>query len=361
MVNDGGMQIYIGGDETFKSHFDADRFGYFDLIDEIKQLGYAEWSRVAFTVPKSIKKIDIKDDNDVMLMLSYLDLGICVLDVYVVGGELGEAHVADSVGGEHADDGVNETHFEEVEGSVGGEHADDGVGKDEPEGEEDGPSLEKGGEGEDEQYEDWDEFDDGSYIPSTDRDNDTDYSSLDGFISEDDEHIEARDKFKKSNLRVITYDLFNGIVLNVGVNKTTEGCGDSDYVESDGDFVSDSTDKEDDRSRIKERHRRRVYDPRCYVYFETIFLIRENQAALVSLHRKSAHIQVQQHAQQHQQVAQQQHAQQQHAQVQQHAQHLQHARSQHKQQVTQNEEGQKQAHTQVKHNLAYQHKKARFK
>ncbi|KAG6408068.1 hypothetical protein SASPL_131070 [Salvia splendens] len=235
MVNDGGMQIYIGGDETFKSHFDADRFGYFDLIDEIKQLGYAEWSRVAFTVPKSMKKIDIKDDNDVMLMLSYLDLGICVLDVYVVGGELGEAHVADSVGGEHADDGVNETHFEEVEGSVGGEHANDGVGeteveyyggdeddsedgdglgKDEPEGEEDGPSLEKGGEGEDEQYEDWDEFDDGSYIPSTDRDNDTDYSSLDGFISEDDEHIEARDKFKKSNLRVITDDLFNGIVLN---------------------------------------------------------------------------------------------------------------------------------------------------
>ncbi|KAG6394707.1 hypothetical protein SASPL_145297 [Salvia splendens] len=154
MVNDGGMQIYIGGDETFKSHFDADRFGYFDLIDEIKQLGYAEWSRVAFTVPKSMKKIDIKDDNNVMLMLSYLDLGICVLDVYVVGGELGEAHVADSVGGEHADDGVNETHFEEVEGSVEGEHADDGVGKDEPEGEDDGPSLEKGVEGEDEQYED---------------------------------------------------------------------------------------------------------------------------------------------------------------------------------------------------------------
>ena len=100
-------------------------------------------------------------------------------------------------------------------------------------------------------------------IPSTDREDDTDYSSLDGFISDDDEYIHARDKFKKSTLRVITDDLFNGIVTNAGVTNSTDGCGDSDYVDSDGDFFSDSTDEEDDRSRIKERHRRRVYDPKC--------------------------------------------------------------------------------------------------
>ena len=245
MVKDGAWQIYIGGNETFKSHFDADRFGYFDLVDEIKQLGYSKWSRLAFTVPNTIKKIDIKDDKDVLQMLSYLESGICVLHVYV-DGELGEAQVDEVEGivGEHGDEGGNETHVEEVEGSVGGEHADEGVdeteveydggdeddyevgdvlGEDKSEGEDDGLILEKGVEERDEQYEDWDEFDDGSYIPSTDREDETDYSSLDGFISDDDEYIQARDKFKSSNLRVITDDLFNGIVPNVGVNKTTEG------------------------------------------------------------------------------------------------------------------------------------------
>lgn len=36
MVQDGTLEIYIGGDEKTKSHFDADRFGFFDLIDEVK-------------------------------------------------------------------------------------------------------------------------------------------------------------------------------------------------------------------------------------------------------------------------------------------------------------------------------------
>ncbi|KAG6388876.1 hypothetical protein SASPL_150312 [Salvia splendens] len=101
LVQDGSLEVYIGGVETQKSHFD-----FFDLIDEIKQLSYAKWSRVAFKVPKGMKMIDIKDDKDVMVMLSYLQLRICVLHVYVVGGELGEPQV------------------EEAEGSVGGKEAD---------------------------------------------------------------------------------------------------------------------------------------------------------------------------------------------------------------------------------------------
>ncbi|KAG6428383.1 hypothetical protein SASPL_112634 [Salvia splendens] len=106
LVQDGSLEVYIGGDETQKSHFDAEKFGFFDLIDEIKQLGYAKWSRVAFKVPKSMKMLDIKDDKDAMGMLSYLQLRICVLHVYVVGGELGKPQV------------------EEAEGSVGGKEAD---------------------------------------------------------------------------------------------------------------------------------------------------------------------------------------------------------------------------------------------
>ena len=184
MVHDGTLLLYIGGEETFKFHFDADRFGYFDLIDEIKQLGYSTWSRLAYTVPNTVKKMDIKDDKDVMLMLSYLESGICVLHVYVVDGEFGEAQIDEIegiVGGKHAEsEGVDE-----VEGIVGGNHAEleivdetkveydggdeddsedgDGCGEEEPDGEDGGPSLEKGEEEEDQQYENWDEFDDGGH------------------------------------------------------------------------------------------------------------------------------------------------------------------------------------------------------
>ncbi|KAG6387258.1 hypothetical protein SASPL_152445 [Salvia splendens] len=140
MVKDGALEVYIGRDETYKSHFDADKFDYFDLIDEIKQLVYGKWSRVAFMVPKTVKKIDIKDDKYVMLMLSYLELGICVLHVYVVGGELGEAQVEEvegSVGGKHADEGVNESE-DESEGEDNGSDMENG--------EDNGPGLEKGEE-----------------------------------------------------------------------------------------------------------------------------------------------------------------------------------------------------------------------
>lgn len=128
MVQDGTLEIYIGGDEKTKSHFDADRFGFFDLIDEVKQLGYTKWSRVAFKVPRSMQMVDIKDDKDVMEMLSYLAWRISVLHVYVIGGEQqvsqgqgsigGEAHVDGSVGGEthvqgeYVDDEVDDTEVE---------------------------------------------------------------------------------------------------------------------------------------------------------------------------------------------------------------------------------------------------------
>ena len=152
---------------------------------------------------------------------------------------------------------------DESDGAEGGDESDGESGDDEYETERLMIVAGKDGE-EDRDCEEEDEYEDGSYLPSTEREGDSDEdSSLDGFISDDDEFIKSKDKFKKASLRVITDDLFNGIVSGGGVTNTADGYGESDFVDSDGDFVSDSTNEDDVRARIRERHKRRVYNPKC--------------------------------------------------------------------------------------------------
>lgn len=69
IVKDGGLELYVGGNITHKVDFDEDRFGYFDLIDEVKKLGYDQWSKLTYKIPTSMKMVDIRDDKDVMVML----------------------------------------------------------------------------------------------------------------------------------------------------------------------------------------------------------------------------------------------------------------------------------------------------
>ncbi|KAL1534010.1 hypothetical protein AAHA92_31415 [Salvia divinorum] len=153
MVKDGMLELYVGGDTFNKAHFDADRFGYFNLVDEIQQLGYNQWSRVAFKVPRSMVMVDIKDDKDVMNMLSHLEFRISILHVYIVGGTQRQLLVSQpAMGDEKLSENLG---FQEVEGSkrdnqneseteVEGDNQEDGESEKEGEDESDRGSQKDG-------------------------------------------------------------------------------------------------------------------------------------------------------------------------------------------------------------------------
>lgn len=68
----GGARFYSGGKYERKEGFDADKFGYFDVLDEVKKLGYVKWNCIAYKIPKSFAFMDLKQDKDVMQMLRHL-------------------------------------------------------------------------------------------------------------------------------------------------------------------------------------------------------------------------------------------------------------------------------------------------
>ncbi|GER25496.1 telomeric repeat binding protein 1 [Striga asiatica] len=56
---------YFGGDDSFRYGFDIDRFGYFDLEEEVKKVGYSEWAICSESENEDANdKSDSKEDTN---------------------------------------------------------------------------------------------------------------------------------------------------------------------------------------------------------------------------------------------------------------------------------------------------------
>ena len=61
-IPDWKFEKYIGGERSVASGFDPDRFGFFDLVDEPRKLGFERWSRLSFEKPWLVYQVHIKGD-----------------------------------------------------------------------------------------------------------------------------------------------------------------------------------------------------------------------------------------------------------------------------------------------------------
>lgn len=59
---------------TGKHDLDSDRFGYLDLEDEVEKLGFVSWSCLVYKVPQTMSYKILRDDKDVIQMLSHLSM-----------------------------------------------------------------------------------------------------------------------------------------------------------------------------------------------------------------------------------------------------------------------------------------------
>ncbi|XP_057793597.1 uncharacterized protein LOC131010184 [Salvia miltiorrhiza] len=191
----------LGGNFVGRFDFDQDRFGFLDLEEEIQKLGYVSWKRLVYKVPRLEVFKSLKDDKDVMQMLSHVSNGNEVLHIYVDGGK-------------------------KVEGNV-----DDNKLQNES----------NGGEENDSEY----VFSDGEEVTD-------DNMSAEVLYSEDDEYLEA--------IKSVRGNSTKGILDDVLGFSTGEG-GFSDYENSDEDIYSSSTD--DEGERFRQKIKRIVYDPKC--------------------------------------------------------------------------------------------------
>lgn len=113
-VDGGGTMFYIGGTVIGKHNYDADVFGYFDLRDEIKDLGYESWKYLAYKVPGHADVFkEIYDDKETTEMITLtLSQPVKICNVYVDSGKKKEFedidgemdHVVDLKGKSIADD-----------------------------------------------------------------------------------------------------------------------------------------------------------------------------------------------------------------------------------------------------------------
>ncbi|XP_057779569.1 uncharacterized protein LOC130998153 [Salvia miltiorrhiza] len=93
-VHLGASRLYSGGDVLGKFGLDKDRFGYFDLEEEIKQLGYTSWRCLAFKVPRTLVFMDLCDDKQVMQMIQCCTSTITCVSIYVDDGKKGKVKKA---------------------------------------------------------------------------------------------------------------------------------------------------------------------------------------------------------------------------------------------------------------------------
>ncbi|KAH6797713.1 hypothetical protein C2S52_022267 [Perilla frutescens var. hirtella] len=198
-----------------KHGLDSDRFGYLDLEDEVEKLGFVSWGSLSYKVPQTMIYKVLRDDKDVMQMLSYISQKCRVLSVYVDNGKKsGEisAVLTKFVGGDGTEELTN------LNGNV--EDANEkSVGV-------------KGDESED--CEVWNSEEDDDYIPSIGYNDDL--SDIE--LASDDEGQAWQIENEAQN---------DGFV--------------SEYEDSDSDVNSDSTNDEADDN--KRRKKMITYDPRC--------------------------------------------------------------------------------------------------
>ncbi|GER31535.1 nitrogenase iron-iron protein alpha chain [Striga asiatica] len=91
-VNCGPVVEYICGSLKSIYGLDADRFGYFDLQEEIKKLGVNKYEKIVYRIPNagvgadSLR--DVIDDKEVMEMISCGKNNKTIVQIYVVGGDI---------------------------------------------------------------------------------------------------------------------------------------------------------------------------------------------------------------------------------------------------------------------------------
>ncbi|GER25520.1 bacteriophage SPP1 adsorption protein YueB [Striga asiatica] len=112
---------YFGGDDSFKYELDIDRFGYFDLEEEVKNLGYSEWASLYYKIPGTFEFKIIHNDKEVMEMIAVLQTLNHYVHIYVEGGKKNEASTGKKgICAENEDDEVdNEVDNEDEHENIG--------------------------------------------------------------------------------------------------------------------------------------------------------------------------------------------------------------------------------------------------
>ncbi|GER54199.1 vacuolar sorting receptor [Striga asiatica] len=74
---------YYEEEVTSRYGFDKDRFGYFDLLEEVQKLGYTKGEKLYYRAYNSRKYVHMHNDEGVMEMLSKMEPGWHYVQVYV--------------------------------------------------------------------------------------------------------------------------------------------------------------------------------------------------------------------------------------------------------------------------------------
>ncbi|CAA0841463.1 Unknown protein, partial [Striga hermonthica] len=106
-VNYGGRFIkcgtsveYLGGSFKTIHGLDVDRFGYFDLKEEVEKLGVDKFGKLVYIIPRKVGADNFKDvvDNSaVMEMIGHATRERTLLEVYVVGEIIEEGNNEEEV------------------------------------------------------------------------------------------------------------------------------------------------------------------------------------------------------------------------------------------------------------------------
>ncbi|GER36757.1 nitrogenase iron-iron protein alpha chain, partial [Striga asiatica] len=136
-VNCGPVVEYICGSLKSIYGLDADRFGYFDLQEEIKKLGVNKYEKVVYRIPNagvgadSLR--DVIDDKGVMEIISCGKNNKTIVQIYVVGGDIIDDEADENVEAsfqtksssqQDTDDGEEVNGLSQAEASIEEEPAD---------------------------------------------------------------------------------------------------------------------------------------------------------------------------------------------------------------------------------------------
>ncbi|GER30206.1 hypothetical protein STAS_06136 [Striga asiatica] len=230
---------YLGGDFETVYGLDVDRFGYFDLEEQIQKLGCTTWTNIYYRIPRVNGKQALRvlvDDVGVMELIAHSSNHKSMIEIYVDGGNEFQCTEVHNVVGEKTCEGrgaskvLDELGEENIEGKGAEAEVHDDLGEENIEGRGRGAASEvhdeffeqniegrgaasevhdevdelehyidnympdeegaTGEEGADEESEDED------YMPQGESSSEDDLSD-EAIASEDDEYIEARKNIKK--------------------------------------------------------------------------------------------------------------------------------------------------------------------
>lgn len=226
--------FYIGGCLVPRLDLEVDRFGYLDLEDEIEKLGYSSWKSISYKLPDTFKYVVLKDDRDVMQMLSLLGENSRILHIFVDSGKkLGNGDNEAELGGYEGDGDRGEHEKDMQDETVSSANLMDAVIED------GSVSIPL----------DSDDSADDDYIPS-DNENYTDDSMDDDELLSDAEYIDARRTLREKSEKSLCDEVLGTVGGEGGI---------SEYEDSDGDVDSSETDEESETR--KDKMRKNVYDP----------------------------------------------------------------------------------------------------